>query len=178
MKKIISWLLFLIFIAVFIGFNTHQAQAVGKNFIGKKPPEIDISYSFNSRQSLSLADLKGKVVLVEFWATWCPPCRQAIAHLKELYTKYSSKGLVIIAITAEDKDTVKKFISENRMRFPVALDNSGKTNAAYGIKSIPTAYLIGADGVVLWQGHTMQLQAQKVESALEDVKAETTLPVW
>jgi peroxiredoxin len=98
--------------------------------------------------------------------------------LKELYTKYSSKGLVIIAITAEDKDTVKKFISENRMRFPVALDNSGKTNAAYGIKSIPTAYLIGADGVVLWQGHTMQLQAQKVESALEDVKAETTLPVW
>jgi thiol-disulfide isomerase/thioredoxin len=179
MKKLRTFVVVFLLVFSFIGIGQENVFAKGSNFIGKVPPEINISSSFNNKTTLSLTNLKGKVVLVEFWATWCPPCRQAISHLKDLRSKYASKGLVIIAITAEDKGVVKKFIKDNRMNFAVAIDDNGKTNSAYGIRSIPTAYLVGADGKVVWQGHTMSLTAGTIEKALKNVKSSTTeLPVW
>lgn len=161
----------------FIALAQEPVLAKGTNFVGKKAPEISISGSFNAKQKLSLANLKGKVVLVEFWATWCPPCRASISHLSDLYKKYTPKGLVIIAITAEDKNTVRDFVKDNKMRFPVAIDKDRQTNSAYGIRSIPTAYLVGADGKVIWQGHTMQLTESMIEDALKSVKSKP-VPVW
>jgi peroxiredoxin len=169
--------LFLIIIVSFTIIRGNTALAKGTNFLGKKAPEISISGSFNAKEKLSLSNLRGKVVLVEFWATWCPPCRASISHLSDLYRKYTPKGLVIIAITAEDKDKVKDFVRENKMRFPVAIDKNRQTNSAYGIRSIPTAYLIDSKGKVIWQGHTMQLTESIVEDALKSVKSQP-VPVW
>ena len=181
MKKISIFLVLLFMGIAFICFNQQSVLAAAKNLVGRKPPEINISCSFNNKTSLSLSSLKGKVVLVEFWATWCPPCKKAISHLKDLHSKYAKKGLVIIAITAEDKNLVKKFTKDNKMNFAVGIDNNGKTNSAYGIRGIPAAYLIGADGKVVWEGHTMSLSSEIVEKALKNVKSTSTstdLPVW
>ncbi len=178
MRKITILFISFVCVLAFLGVCSENVLAAGKNLVGQKPPEIDISSSFNSKETLTLSHLKGRVVLVEFWATWCPPCKKAIGHLKDLHSKYASKGLVIIAITAEDKNKVKKFVQNNKMRFAVAIDNSRKTNSAYGVRSIPTAYLISAEGKVLWQGHTMNLSDETVRKALKNVKSGANLPVW
>ncbi len=142
-----------------------------KGFVGKVAPEIALASSLNSTGKLSLASLKGKVVLLEFWATWCPPCRASIPHLQKWHDTYGGKGLVIISVTAEDAATVKEFVADNKMTFPVGIDDRDKTNTTYAIQYIPAAFLIDAAGRVIWQGNTLNLKDQQIEAALKAVKA-------
>lgn len=142
-------------------------SAAGKNLTGKAAPEIHLKEILNARtKNTSMSDLKDRVIILEFWATWCPPCRSSIPHLNDIYRKYKGEGLVVIAVTAENESTIKSFMRDTRMSFPIGLDDNGKTNQAYGIRSIPTAYLIGKDGKVIWQGHTMSLKEEDIEAAL------------
>jgi len=141
--------------------------AVGTNFIGKKPPELQVKEWLNTEEGYRLSELRGKAVLLDFWATWCPPCRRAMPHLQKLHEKYSKKGLVVVALTAETRSKVEPFIKQNNYTFPVALDDSRKTNQSYGIKSIPTTYLLGPTGRVVWQGNP--LSTKELDSAIERV---------
>ncbi len=137
---------------------------------GKVAPEITLASSLNSPAKLSLAGARGKVVLLEFWATWCPPCRASIPHLQKLHDTYSKKGLTIISVTNEDEETVKAFVKEHRMTFPVGIDQDDRTMTTYGIRGIPTAFLIDATGKMIWEGHTMALTEKEVEKALGSIK--------
>ncbi len=136
----------------------------------KAAPEITLASSLNSPAKLSLAGAKGKVVLLEFWATWCPPCRASIPHLQKLHDTYGKRGLLIISVTNEDEDTVKEFVKENKMTFPVGIDDGDKTMTTYGIRGIPAAFLIDRTGKVVWEGHTMKLTEKEVERALGSPK--------
>jgi thiol-disulfide isomerase/thioredoxin len=139
---------------------------------GRRPaPEISLAESLNSPANLTLAGSRGKVVLLEFWATWCPPCRASIPHLQKLHDAYGPRGLRIISVSAEEADTVRRFVTENRMTFPIGIDDANKTMTAYGIESIPAAVLIDPSGAILWRGHTMELKEEQIESALRNVKA-------
>ena len=138
---------------------------------GKMAPEISLAASLNSPGALSLAGAKGKVVLLEFWATWCPPCRASIPHLQKLHDTYNKKGLVVLSVTDEDLETVREFVADQRMTFPVGIDDNLKTTTTYGIQSIPAAFLIDVAGRVIWQGHTMELKEAQVEAALKGVRA-------
>ncbi|NOZ22182.1 MAG: TlpA family protein disulfide reductase [Planctomycetes bacterium] len=149
---------------------TEEAFATGRSFKGQKAPEIMLSKAANCKEKPTLAKLKGKAVLVEFWATWCPPCRKSIPHLIGIHNKYKDKGLVVIGITKEDPATVKTFMQQNGMTYIVGIDAAGRTNKAYGIRSIPTAYLIGPDGIVVWEGHPMSLKESDIEAVLEKVE--------
>ena len=142
-----------------------------KGLSRKAAPEIALASTLNSAAKLTLADLRGKVVLLEFWATWCPPCRASIPHLQKLHDAYAKRGLVILSVTNEDAETVKKFVAEHKMTFPVGTDLDDKTVTTYGVQSIPTAFLIDTAGKIIWQGHTMALEASQVEAALKAVKA-------
>lgn len=141
-------------------------SAVGKDFLNQRPPELRVKEWLNTEKGYKLSELRGKAVLIDFWATWCPPCRRAMPHLQKLYKEYSEKGLIVIALSAETRDRVEPFIKQNNYTFPVALDDSRKTNQLYGIRSIPTTYLIGPTGRVVWQGHPLD---KKLESAVEEV---------
>lgn len=109
----------------------------------------------------------GKPLIVEFWATWCPPCRASIPHLNEVYKKYQPKGLEIIGVTNEDRPTVSKFLKDVPINYHVAFDTSGKFGKPFGIKGIPHAMVLDREGKVVWEGHPMSLPESQLESVLK-----------
>jgi thiol-disulfide isomerase/thioredoxin len=102
-----------------------------------------------------------KVHVVEFWATWCPPCRASIPHLTELQAKYKEKGVVFVGVSNEDSATVKPFVQNMgaKMEYTVAVDKDEATSEGYmkafGQNGIPTAFVIDKQGRVAWVGHPM-----------------------
>ena len=104
-------------------------------------------------KAFDFASLKGKVVLVDFWATWCGPCRTEMPHVKESYTKHHAEGLEVIGVSLdEDRDALSKFIADEQIPWTQLFDGKGWENAIakqYKISSIPATYLIGRDGKVI-----------------------------
>src|SRR5437763_6436522 len=88
-----------------------------------------------------LRDLKGKVVLVNFWATWCPPCRKEMPDLQALYDKYKDQGFVVLSISDEDAAKVQPFITERKITYPVLLDSTRKINDLYRVEGIPKSFV-------------------------------------
>lgn len=121
----------------------------------------------------------GHVYVVEFWATWCPPCRASIPHLTELQEKYQDKNLTIIGISNEDPDVAKPFVEKmgEKMDYVVASDPQRKVHEnymkAFGIGGIPHAFVIDQKGQIVWHGHP----AQDMESVLELVMSDSYDPV-
>jgi thiol-disulfide isomerase/thioredoxin len=112
--------------------------------------------------AVDLAAVKGKkVVVVEFWATWCGPCKVSIPHLTEMQKKYESRGVVIIGVSDEESSKVKPFVNEQggQMNYTVAIDRNRGTSAAYmekyGQNGIPHAFVIDKEGRIAWHGHPM-----------------------
>lgn len=126
-------------------------RAGGHPPVGSAPPEVAAADWLHIPGTPTLAGLKGKVVVVEFWATWCGPCVAGIPHLNELHEKYGPKGLVILSLTDEKKEVVQAFIQKKPMKY--ALGCGSQTLRAYGVNGIPQAFLIGRDGTLLWEGH-------------------------
>lgn len=121
---------------------------------------------------VDLAAAKGKqIVVVEFWATWCPPCRASIPHLTELQKKF--KDVAFVGVSDEDVSTVKKFVAKmgDKMDYSVAVDDDKKTGEAYmgafGIDGIPHAFIVDKAGRIVWHGHPMG----DLEKTLEEMAA-------
>jgi peroxiredoxin len=96
---------------------------------------------------VKLSDFKGKLVLLNFWATWCPPCREELPSIQALWNKTKDKGLALLAVSVgESKQTVKSFVDRNKYLFPAYLDPSGQAGALYGARSIPTTCVIDKEG--------------------------------
>jgi thiol-disulfide isomerase/thioredoxin len=118
----------------------------------------------------------GKAIyVVEFWATWCPPCRASIPHLSELQAKLKTKGVVMVGISDETADKVKPFVTEQgaKMDYRVALDQGRQTHKSYmggfGVGGIPHAFIVNKQGKIVWHGHPMV----GLDKALEEILAGT-----
>jgi peroxiredoxin len=112
---------------------------------GMKPPTFT-GHTVDTRQ-LSLTDLRGRVVVVNFWATWCVECRPEMPGLERLHRAFESRGLAVIGINArEDKETVRRYATELGLTFPLVFDPEGRNSDLYGVIGIPTTFLIGRDG--------------------------------
>ena len=106
---------------------------------------------FNGRTAdgsdLSLASLKGKVVLLNFWATWCLECRPEMPAFERLHREFSAQGLAVVGINArEETSTIREYAKELGLTFPLISDPTGKINSAYGVIGLPTTFLIGRSG--------------------------------
>ncbi|KAB2338141.1 TlpA family protein disulfide reductase [Cytobacillus depressus] len=101
---------------------------------------------------VKLSDYKGKTVLLNFWATWCPPCRSEMPHMEKLYHKYKNDGFEIIAvnITSSEKNinNVERFIEDYELTFTIPLDENGAVSHDYGIMAYPTSFFVDSDGVI------------------------------
>ena len=98
-------------------------------------------------QSISLAGLSGRLVLVNFWATWCPPCLHEMPDFQSLHERYESRGLSVLGINIqEDPAKVRRYVERLGVRYPNLLDPDGEISKAYGIVGTPSTFLIGRDG--------------------------------
>jgi thiol-disulfide isomerase/thioredoxin len=130
--------------------------------LGDAAPEVSVKMINETEygKTFSLAEFKDKVIVVEFWATWCPPCRQSIPHLSKLQAQYKDK-VVIIGISNEERSVVEKFYkAQTEMKYRVAVDDGDKTGgiymAGFGVNGIPHAFII-KEGKIIWHGHPMTM---------------------
>ena len=97
----------------------------------------------------SLSKLRGNVVLLNFWASWCEPCRQEMPQLQQLHERYSDDGLVVLGVSDEDPDTARRYLKEHGIDYPSVHDGNGSAMQSYQINAIPTSLIIGRDGELL-----------------------------
>lgn len=106
-------------------------------------------------QDVSLSNFAGKIVFLNFWATWCVPCRKEMPAIEKLYQEFREKGLVVLALNwREDVDKIKPFLEEVKLSFPILLDSDGKVYDAYAAvsllpRAIPISYLINQEGMLI-----------------------------
>jgi peroxiredoxin len=120
--------------------------------VGQQMP--DFSFTTLDGRRASVADLKGKVVYVNFWATWCPPCLAEMPRMeREVWQKYkSSPDFFMVAIAREQtRDDIAPFLKQNRLTFPAAPDPAREVYKLFGNGGIPRSYVVGRDGRILFQ---------------------------
>jgi peroxiredoxin len=114
-------------------------------------------------KSWTLQELKGKVVLLNFWATWCPPCRKEMPDLEALYTRFEPQGFVILGISDDDPDKVRAFVQKQGTTYPVLLDPGSKVNQLLHINGIPKTFVYDREGKIVAQSIDMRTQKQFLE---------------
>lgn len=144
------------------GGSAQSTSAPEEGFLpGKSAPAFTLTDL--DGKPVSLADYKGKVVVVDFWATWCGPCNMEIPHLIELQKEFEPQGATILALSVDEDPpaTVKQFVTEKGMNYPVVMADQD-TQGKYGVTGYPTAYVIDKTGVIrnVFQGYTEQTTTQ------------------
>jgi len=125
-----------------------------------KRENADFTLTDMQGQPWHLADLKGKVVLVNFWATWCPPCRKEMPDLQALYDKYKDQGFVVLAISDEEAAKVTPFLAERKISYPVLLDPGRKVNGSFVVEGIPKSFVYNREGKLVAQSIDMRTRNQ------------------
>jgi len=118
-----------------------------KNLHAQTAPNIPLNIAGTAQL---LSDYKGKLVYLDFWATWCTPCRKSFPWMNTMASKYKEKGFVIIAVNLDkDKTLIAKFLSKYPAHFKVAYDDSGVTAEKFNVKAMPTSFLIHRNGTII-----------------------------
>lgn len=116
-------------------------------------PTPEINLTTPDGKKISLRDFRGKIVMLNFWASWCVPCREEMPAMEKLYQEFKDKNFVILAVAVKDrKQDAVDFVKELKLTYPVALDPEGKVGQEYGAWGLPATYLIGPKGEGLARG--------------------------
>lgn len=127
-----------------------SAMAQDGGMVGSRVPGWELT-TVDGKQ-VKASDFDGKVVLVDFWATWCPPCRKGVPDLIALQKAHGGKGLAVVGISLDNSDSpVKKFIEAQKINYTVVMGNEEVATQFGGIQAIPTAFLIDRSGKIVWQ---------------------------
>ena len=152
-----------------------QMSSKAKNEIAAIPFTLKDQYG----KTHTLADYKGKVIFLNFWATWCPPCRAEMPDIQKLYERSTQEGenaVVVLGVAApklgseKDQAGIKAFMDKNGYTYPVLMDKGGKLFEAYGIRAIPTTYLIDRNGNVIGRVQGA-LSAENLERIVQEALA-------
>jgi len=143
-------------------FNDPQfAEAIaGLQADDAKREKADFSLTDLQGKSWHLRDLKGQVVLVNFWATWCPPCRKEMPDLQALYDRYRDQGFVVLSISDEEAAKVSPFVAERKITYPVLLDPGRRVNGAFVVEGIPKSFVYDRAGKLVAQSIDMRTRGQ------------------
>ncbi len=144
--------------AFLLAMSLFSVEAIAQSrtaTVGQIAPEFDLPNA-NNTELLGPEDYKGKYLLVDFWASWCPPCRKAIPHLKDLYTEFKDKNFDILGVSVDrDAKAWKKALAQENMPWEqvhVTSNDMQEISAAYNFNTIPHLVLIGPDGKIIARG--------------------------
>ncbi len=147
---------------------------IGASALAAPAPEFTLSNA--AGQAVSLTQLRGKVVYLDFWASWCGPCRQSFPWMNEMLSKYQAQGLEIVAVNLDtSRADAEKFLEKNPAAFSVVFDPTATLPPQYGVKGMPTSYLIDPSGEIILQhsgfnaSHRESLEAS-IQQALESAR--------
>ena len=132
------------------GGGADSASGQNHELIGKPAPSFSVA-SANGKGQANLASLKGKVVIVDFWATWCGPCKESFPKLQELYTKYSGNGVEIVGLSEDDDNgpNIAEFgQAHGAVKFPIGWDSGKSIAGQYKPPTMPTSFIIDKNGIV------------------------------
>jgi len=152
------------------GAKETKIDAVVGGEVGNAAPEFDLKNIAGG--TLKLSSLQGKVVVIDFWDTWCPPCRKALPILEAISNEYSKDVVVVgIAFGRDGEAKVKQYVDQNKLTFPMVLaDPEFKVTKDFGgVQSIPTTFLVDADGIIVkkWVGgHSREEYENAVKQVL------------
>lgn len=137
---------------IFLTFLLLTAEAQSPwgidELVGKRAPDFSLK-DINDR-TVSLSYLKGSVVLINFWATWCPPCRYEMSSLNKLYKEYKSRGFVVVAVSKDRSVTyVKDYLSKNPVDLVILMDFDNKLSRQFRVFSLPMSFLLDKNGVII-----------------------------
>jgi thiol-disulfide isomerase/thioredoxin len=155
-----------------LGENVRLAfSKAGLPLAREKRAVVDFSLKLVDGGTVSLSGLKGKVVFLNFWATWCPPCREEMPSMEILYRRFRNQGLELLAVDLlENSKTVSAFLADNRLSFPAALDSNGRVGSYYGIQAIPATFIIDRDGkIILYTAGGRNWNTPAVIAAFEEL---------
>jgi uncharacterized protein (TIGR03435 family) len=172
MKQVLLYTLLVLFI---LQGNTARAEAPK---VGETAPPLKLTGLLQASGKLeqNIKSLKGKVVVLEFWATWCAPCIAAMPHLNDLSEKYKDKGVQFISITDEITEKANNFLKKRKINGWVGIDGDKAMHEAYGVQSIPFTVVIGPNGKVLGYPKSKELSEEMLVQALADKELAKTIP--
>lgn len=180
-EKIILWLLAvsvsLFFVDQYGNISKREpsisaAQAETGIEPGQRAPDFQLKTS--EGEEVSLSSFKGKHVFINFWASWCPPCRAEMPHIQKFYEEHKDQDVVVLSVNLthvdKDMDTVHRFVEKNGITFPVVYDEKGKVDAVYKADTIPTSYVVDKEGVIRHRivGPVSEERLEKIFSALPE----------
>ena len=149
---------------------TSKTLYAKKDLRGKKAPALSAATWFEGHAP----NTRGKVMIIDFWATWCPPCRELIPEMNAWHAKFS-KDVAVIGISDETAATVKSFMKTTPMKYHVAVDPSKKMSNVLGVEGIPHVMVVTPDGIVRWQGFPLddndRLTDDKIEAIIKAYKS-------
>lgn len=151
---------FLFYLLVSVATCVTDACFAASPELGTKAPDIKVAHWIS--KPIKDGSIIGKTVVLEFWGTWCPPCRKMIPHMNKLSSKFAGENVVFISLTYESPEVVKTFLKKTKMNTSVVVDNNYETWKAYGISSVPTVFVINDEGIVSWQGHPYNLTEEQL----------------
>jgi thiol-disulfide isomerase/thioredoxin len=168
-----TWLILLLVTALSLGTYVavrHRRNPARSRATNEEEPRHPLAPEFSlsdlGGHRVRLADYRGKVVLLDFWATWCVPCRNAIPHFIELQNEYRGRGLQILGISLDDDEKpVRAFYEEFKMNYPVALGDAGLAQRYGGILGLPVSLIIGCDGRI-YSKHSGETSVSTIEAEL------------
>ncbi|HWI61925.1 MAG TPA: thiol-disulfide oxidoreductase ResA [Symbiobacteriaceae bacterium] len=168
--KRVSTVIVLAIFALWVGYLLlgTDAKAAGTGIPnGAKAPDFELKTTDGT--AIKLSDLKGKAVMLNFFATWCPPCRAEMPALQEVYKEYEAKGFVVLAINLNESNlAVNQFRDKLGLTFPIVIDKDDHVSKLYDIVPLPTSYFINKDGVVVgkWTG---EITKEKLRSFVKQI---------
>lgn len=128
-----------------IGSNLFSNNELKVPQVGDKPPGFSL-YGLDGRQH-SLSEFKGKVMMINFWGTFCPPCAEEMPAIQEQYALWKEKGVAVLGVNLDEETiTVQSFIKQNKVTFPILFDEKLRITRKYGVNSYPTTFFINRQG--------------------------------
>ena len=191
MKNKVKWIILAVFLIGIIGgaaalyyalredYSPNNPAAQNEASSEKKYAAPDFTVLDQNGNQVRLSDYKGKPVVLNFWATWCPPCRAEMPDIQKLYDTYDTEGddaLIVLGIAApnmgseQSEEGIKKFLEDNGYTYPVVMDTTGEIFNAYGIFSFPTTFMIDRDGNVFGYA-SGQLSEDMMKSIIDQTMA-------